>query len=109
MSTASRHRNVQDVYPLSPMQEGILFHSLQAAEPDVYVTQLSCKLRRLEPAAFRRAWERVVERHPILRSAFAWKGAGKPVQVVGRRTALPWREEDWRGRSGEGLERSLES
>ena len=67
-------RNLEDVYPLSPLQEGMLFHSLYAPDSGVYVEQLSCALDGpLDQAAFARAWERVVERHAVLRTAFVWK------------------------------------
>ena len=66
-------RRIQDVYPLSPLQEGMLFHSLYAPESGVYVEQLSCELLGpLDVAAFERAWGRVIERHAILRTAWVY-------------------------------------
>ncbi|HZF09202.1 MAG TPA: amino acid adenylation domain-containing protein, partial [Thermoanaerobaculia bacterium] len=89
-------RNLEDVYPLSPLQEGILFHSLYASESGVYVEQLSCALAGpLDAAAFARAWERVIERHAVLRTAFVWKSQKRPLQAVQRAVALPLRSEDW--------------
>ncbi|HOG48626.1 MAG TPA: condensation domain-containing protein, partial [Anaerolineae bacterium] len=76
-------RNVIDMYPLSPMQQGMLFHSLYAPESGVYVEQMHCTLRgALDVQAFARAWERVIERHTILRTAFVGEGQREPVQVV---------------------------
>src|ERR1043166_6971901 len=81
-------KNVETFYPLTPMQQGLLFHSLYAPESGVYVEQLSCTLQgELDVEAFRRAWGQVVERHPAL---------PEPVQVAPRRTPLDWAEEDWR-------------
>jgi len=89
-------RNLEDVYPLSPLQEGILFHSLYAPESGVYVEQLSCALvGPLDAAAFARAWERVIERHAVLRTAFVWKSQKRPLQAVQREVALPLSSEDW--------------
>ncbi|MBY6263491.1 amino acid adenylation domain-containing protein [Azospirillum sp. 412522] len=87
-----------DAYPLSPMQQGMLFHSVSAPGSDVYVEQLTCALHGdLDGAAFRAAWEAVIARHGVLRTAFAWKGLPEPLQVVGPRVRLPLEEMDWRG------------
>ncbi len=81
---------VKDAYPLSPMQQGMLFHSISAPASDLYVQQLSCRLRgSLDLDAFRIAWETVVRRHAVLRTAFAWRGLPEPLQVVGEQVKLP--------------------
>lgn len=91
-----------DAYPLSPMQQGMLFQSVSAADSDVYVEQLTCALHgEVDGAAFRAAWEAVVARHGVLRTAFAWKGLPEPLQVVGPRVRLPLEEIDWRDRPAE--------
>jgi amino acid adenylation domain-containing protein len=89
-------KNIADAYPLSPMQEGIVFHSLYAPESGVYVTQIACTLCGVRVAAFAQAWQQVVDRHPSLRTAFAWQTLEKPLQVVGQRVRLPLRHYDWR-------------
>ena len=89
--------NVEDVYPLSPMQQGMLFHSLYTPSLDVYFQQLSCGFRGdFDVSAFRRAWERSVDRHSILRTAFFWDGLDEPLQVVRQQVSLPWHHIDWR-------------
>jgi amino acid adenylation domain-containing protein/non-ribosomal peptide synthase protein (TIGR01720 family) len=103
---------VEDIYALSPLQEGLLFHTLSAPASGVYMQQMSCRFNRgFDPAAFKRAWEDVIARHTILRTGFEWRGVSEPVQVVRRRVRLDVREEDWRGygraRSAEELERFL--
>jgi hypothetical protein len=56
------------------MQQGILFHTLYASEPGVYCAQWSCTLHgNLQALAFKQAWQRVVDRHPVLRTAFNWE------------------------------------
>jgi amino acid adenylation domain-containing protein/non-ribosomal peptide synthase protein (TIGR01720 family) len=89
---------VDDVYPLTPLQRGMLFHSLMAPESGVYVTQVTCTLPAdLDSRLFRQAWERLVERHAVLRTAFLWEGLDEPRQVVRKQVSLPWQELDWRG------------
>jgi amino acid adenylation domain-containing protein/non-ribosomal peptide synthase protein (TIGR01720 family) len=89
---------VEDVYPLSPMQEGMLFHTLYAPGEGAYVGQFGFDLvGELDHAAFERAWQEVLERHPALRTAFVWEEVDAPVQVVQRRAALSIHREDWRG------------
>ncbi|HEY7489757.1 MAG TPA: amino acid adenylation domain-containing protein, partial [Candidatus Tectomicrobia bacterium] len=98
-SLVGNDRDLEDIYPLSPMQEGMLFHSLYAPESGVYITQVTCTLGSLHVTALQDAWQRVVERHPILRTAFIWKGLDRPLQVVRRRVRLPLAQCDWRGLS----------
>ena len=89
---------IEDVYRLSPLQEGMLFESLYAPEADAYVVQVSWTLGGdLDPAALRRAWEELVRRHAVLRTSFHWEELDQPHQVVHRQVELPWIEEDWRG------------
>jgi len=93
----ARHGDVEDLYPLSPLQEGMLFDTLAAGEPGMYVTQVECVLTgRLDVPAFAQAWQTVARRHPALRTAFAWKSAESPVQIVGRDVRIPLEVEDWR-------------
>ena len=93
-------KNVEDIYPLSPMQQGMLFHTLEAPESGVYFEQLSGVLGgELKVVGFAWAWQKVLEQHPILRTAFLWEGLEEPLQVVRARVRLPWVEEDWRGLS----------
>ncbi len=91
-------RDVEDVYPLSPMQEGMLYHTRHSPESGLYFQQGRFELEgTLDPAALRRAWERVLERHGALRTRFCLEGLPLPVQVVERGVSLPWAEEDWSG------------
>lgn len=89
--------NVDDVYKLSPVQEGILFHSVAAPDSGVYIEQFFCRFEGpFDAAVFAAAWSRVFDRHPALRTVFLWEDIDEPLQVVRREVALPWRSEDWR-------------
>ncbi|MFN4938558.1 amino acid adenylation domain-containing protein [Bradyrhizobium sp.] len=89
---------VEAVYGLSPLQEGLLFHALYAPGSDQYCVQLSWRHQGpLDPAALRLAWEGVIARHGILRTAFVWEGVSRPLQVVYATAPLDWDEADWRG------------
>jgi amino acid adenylation domain-containing protein len=102
-------KKIEAVYPLSPMQHGMLFHTLYEPESGVYFEQLSCTLDgSLNILAFQQAWQQVVERHPVLRTAFVWNKIEKPVQVVGRRVGLPWQQHDWRCLSAVDQQEKLE-
>ena len=97
-----------DFYPLSPMQQGMLFHSLYAPASGVYFEQGTLTLEgALDHALFRAAWERLVARHPILRTTFVWDNVKEPVQVVHDRIDLVISSEDWRDLSERDREERL--
>jgi amino acid adenylation domain-containing protein/non-ribosomal peptide synthase protein (TIGR01720 family) len=88
----ARYPDLEDVYPLSPMQ--LLFLSMEAGRSGF--EQWVFRLRgALDAPALRSAWETTVARHGILRTAFVSDGPAEPMQVVQRRATLPWAQEDW--------------
>jgi surfactin family lipopeptide synthetase C len=90
--------SIEDSYPLSPMQQGMLFHSLYDRRPGVNIEQVIYSLHEhLNVPAFVRAWQEVVNRHAILRSSFRWEGVDEPVQEVHARAAVEWHREDCSG------------
>ena len=90
-------QNIEDVYPLSPMQQGIWFHTLYAPDAALYCVQLSCTLHgALDVDAFAQAWSHAIGRHPILRTGFVGQARQEPAQVVHRRVELPLTQQDWR-------------
>ncbi|SLM50068.1 putative Multi-domain non-ribosomal peptide synthetase [Nitrospira japonica] len=91
---------VEDAYPLTPLQQGLLFHSLYEPQSGVYIEQLSCLLRgSLDQNAFLEAWRMVIARSTPLRSAFMWQELNAPMQVVLPGETPPFVELDWRGAS----------
>lgn len=101
--------NLEDLYELTPTQQGILFHSLMAPSAGMYCVQLGFTLHgELAIAAFRQAWEQTLHHQPILRTAFVWEGLEKPLQVVQRQVALPFTQLDWRGQSLDRQQLDLE-
>ncbi|MGP9685815.1 amino acid adenylation domain-containing protein [Halomonas sp. AOP25-F1-15] len=87
-----------DIYPLSPLQQGMLFHSLYDDQGVAYLNQLQVEISHLDVERFRCAWQNVLVRHEILRSGFL-EPAGTPLQWVARAVELPWFEADWRERA----------
>ena len=103
-------KNVDDIYPLTPMQQGMLFHSLLAPDSGIYVEQVSFTLKgNLNVPALRQAMKLVLERHPILRTAFIGEGLKEPVQVVHHQVQPVWHEEDWSECSGAEQQQRLDA
>jgi amino acid adenylation domain-containing protein len=101
---------IEDIYPLSPMQQGMLFHILHTPDAGLNVLQMSCLLAGdLDAAAFRRALARVIERHAVLRTSFLWEDVEQPLQVVDREVPLPLDERDWSGLSPAEQRRCLDA
>lgn len=97
LAEASNKRNIQMIYPLSPLQQGMMFHSLVAPDSGVYVEQIMCELQgKLELPAFRQAWIDVLDRQSIFRTLIHEVEGERSVQLVRKKVQLPWVEEDLR-------------
>src|SRR5690349_14745869 len=88
---------IEEVYPLSPLQQGMLFHHLYDKASGVDTEQMVYAINcGLAPALFKRAWQRVIDRHAVLRTGIRWQGLDSPQQCVHRAVSPEWDEEDLR-------------
>jgi amino acid adenylation domain-containing protein/non-ribosomal peptide synthase protein (TIGR01720 family) len=87
---------IEDIYYLSPLQQGLLFHSLYAPNSRMYFQQKIFTLQgKLHIQAFQQAWQQVVNRHPSLRTIFIWEGLAEPLQIVLQQAEIPWQMQNW--------------
>lgn len=101
---------LEDVYPPSPIQQGLLYHTLSAPDFGIYTEQLSCELiGDLDLLAFNQAWQQVVDRHSILRTSFLWSDFDEPLQIVHRVVPIKLAIRDWQGLSAAEQEERLEA
>jgi amino acid adenylation domain-containing protein/non-ribosomal peptide synthase protein (TIGR01720 family) len=95
-------RRIEDIYPLAPLQSGLMFHSFYDPEPSVYCIQLGCRLLgELNVPAFKQAWQQLVDHHPVLRTRFQLEQQDQPLQIVHKQAQLPIIEYDWRADSAQ--------
>ncbi|WP_437975236.1 non-ribosomal peptide synthase/polyketide synthase [Sorangium sp. So ce295] len=100
--------DIEDVFPLSPMQQGMLLHTLLEPGTGIYLMQDHYSLdSAIDPQLFKAAWERVIERHPALRAAFVWQREGKMLQIIRRGVPSPVELLDWREMGAEEQKRRL--
>ncbi|MFF9897703.1 amino acid adenylation domain-containing protein [Streptomyces longispororuber] len=90
------HGRLHAVWPMSALQQGMLYHALAEPESDAYTEQLVCTLRGdLDPRAFLDAWRGAVARHSALRAHCVWQDVDRPLLVVPRDIDVPVVYEDW--------------
>ena len=108
---------IEDSYPLSPLQLGMLYTTL-SHPPGVDVEQTICELHEeINVPLFQAAWQRVIDRHPILRTSFRWEDIEEPLQEVHAHVEISWELEDcrdlseaeWDGRFKEFLQSDRDS
>jgi len=98
MTVKGSKKNIEAVYPLSPMQEGMLFHSLLNPDEGYYFERFSCTFHgKLDTKAFVDAWKELINRHSILRTSYVWKRLDNMLQVVHRNVNIPFEQLNWRG------------
>jgi amino acid adenylation domain-containing protein/non-ribosomal peptide synthase protein (TIGR01720 family) len=89
--------NIESILPLTPLQQGILYHVLESRRPGLYLGQMACDLDGpLDAEIFAVAWQQVVARHAVLRTLFSWERREQPLQIVRAKVELPITIEDWR-------------
>ncbi|MDR6358169.1 non-ribosomal peptide synthase protein (TIGR01720 family) [Pseudomonas psychrotolerans] len=103
-------RRIEDIYPLTPMQEGLLLHTLLEPGEGLYFMQDRYRIdSALDHERFAQAWSAVVARHEALRASFVWNAGETMLQVIQRPEALDVEMLDWRGRPAESQERDLQA
>jgi thioesterase domain-containing protein/acyl carrier protein len=103
-------KDVEAIYPLSPSQQGMLFETLSSPGSGIHVEQLIVTLHGdLNVRGFEQAWQRVVERHSLLRTGFVWKNQDQPLQFVLQRVEVTFEKQDWRGLSSSQQQEQLEA
>jgi amino acid adenylation domain-containing protein len=96
MQPVDKRKNIENIYPLSPMQQGMLFHTLLTPQAGVYLPQVCLHLQgKLDVDAMQNAWQEVIRNHSVLRSAFYWEQRDRLFQVVFRQVEFPWQFLDW--------------
>ncbi|MGO8914666.1 MAG: condensation domain-containing protein, partial [Stellaceae bacterium] len=99
--------DLETAYPLSPLQQGLLFHAAYDSSADPYRVQLCLDIEgALDQPSMREAWQRLLDRHESLRVAVIEQD-GLPLQIVRHGLALPWREEDWSAPGEAAFQRRL--
>jgi amino acid adenylation domain-containing protein len=94
---ANTKKNIETIYPLSPMQQGMLFHSLLAPQAGLYMPQICLTLSgELDIKAFQQAWQSEIDQNQPLRTSFYWEQRDTPFQIVFRQVNAPWTVLDWR-------------
>ena len=103
-------KNVEDIYPLSPMQEMMLLRTLSHGDTDVLFNQVSFTAEGpVDVDAFRVAWQTLSDRHPVLRTAFMWDKLKRPMQIVRDELEVEFEYLDWSAKSAADQEADLES
>ena len=87
---------IEDIFGLSAMQQGMLFHSLYEQASGDYINQMRLDIEGLDPQRFGEAWQKVTEAHEILRTGFVWQNLEHAVQVVHKQIQVPYELHDWR-------------
>ncbi|MGI9583994.1 MAG: condensation domain-containing protein, partial [Acidimicrobiia bacterium] len=102
--------NVADAYPLTSLQQGMLYHVVTGSDEETYVSQAAYEIADdIDVDAFRGAWDAVIERHEALRSSFVWDGVDRPLQIVHDHVELNWEVEDLRTLDPARRESTVES
>ncbi|MDR5873395.1 non-ribosomal peptide synthetase [Vreelandella gomseomensis] len=100
--------NVEDIYPLAPMQQGLLLHTLLNPGAGMYMMQDRYRFASpIDINAFEKAWQRVVERYEVLRTGFVWQTEDMQLQVVYRQVPSPVEYIDWHGTDEDEADRRL--
>ncbi|RBL90699.1 non-ribosomal peptide synthetase [Chitinophaga flava] len=108
-NSISRLQAISEVYTLTPLQEGMLFHGLYDKDSAAYIEQFSCDLPGVDVQALQRSWNQLLSRHTILRTGFSYEDLPVPVQYVYKTLTMPFETVDYRDLPEDGLEAAIEA
>lgn len=101
---------IENIYALTPLQYGFIFHSLYAPTSDQYCVQIHWRCTvDLDVLRLIKAWELLIKQHEVLRTAFVWEGVIEPVQIVYENAVLDWDYEDWSSCEADDIDKQLEN
>ncbi|MGO4295023.1 amino acid adenylation domain-containing protein [Chitinophaga sp. RAB17] len=100
-------RQLSTIYPLSGLQEGMLFHRLYDDGSNAYIEQFTCDIELVNTGWLRQSWNHLLKRHSILRTAFDYRSLGFPVQCVYEKAEIPFEILDYRGMDTVALEAAI--
>lgn len=101
-------KNVENIFPLSPMQQGLLFHTLLAPTSGTYVPQIRLTLKgHLNADAMKQSWQAALDCFSALRCGFFWEQRDEPYQIQFHQLPIQWSEQDWSGQDSESHEARL--
>ena len=102
--------NIEAIFPLTPMQHGMLFHSVMDKEQHAYFQQVNCEFDgKVKIQLLKETWTELINRHEVLRSVFIWKHEKDPVQVVLKKVNLPIEFLDWKTKDETSVKKNLEA
>ncbi|MBP6918434.1 MAG: amino acid adenylation domain-containing protein [Legionellaceae bacterium] len=109
-SGLNKHKNIKEIYPLAPIQKGMLFHMLRNPESEAYSIQLYWQFNgKLDVQLYQQAWEIILHKYDVFRTSFLWDKTDEPAQMVHDDVALLLRNHDWSGLSKQDFEQRWEA
>lgn len=96
VADAASPNGIEAIYPLTPVQEGMLFHSLFDNEGSAYIEQLHCEFAgEIDIEVFKETWKQIIQSHSVLRTSFVHLDLSRPLQIVNKQVSLPIEVIDW--------------
>ncbi|WP_212004502.1 non-ribosomal peptide synthase/polyketide synthase [Chitinophaga sp. HK235] len=108
-NSISRLQAISEVYTLTPLQEGMLFHGLYDKDSAAYIEQFSCDLPDVDVQALQRSWNQLLNRHTILRTGFSYEDLPVPAQYVYKTLTMPFETVDYRDLPEDRLEAAIDT
>jgi amino acid adenylation domain-containing protein len=93
-SIVNKKNNIEDIYPVTPIQSGLIFRHLYDPNSDAYFVQRVFELKNVNIGLFKQSWQVLLERHEALRASFSYKKLKNPVQIIHRKIITPWKEKE---------------